>query len=298
MMTWTLGTIAATSLWAGGYLFAARRAGKQRDQLLQSMADQRLADYESGQQAGHELAEVSRVADELREAMGNLVTRGEAIEDMQRELHTVSEQLAQSDAKGDHLEAEIRRALEPVAAREDNTQSLKQELQQLLAPLLAREGQADAVQRAIATALDPVVSQERLAQSLRTLPVGKSRADLPQLLDAIVARAGLVHIVLSDAQGLAVAHSARTDKEAEALAAIASAYIALSERYPQFGQPAPVAFVATDTDRQSVVHRIFIVAGQRYVLSAKSKSRSLTPLVLDAALDKIEYLMAKEHWET
>ncbi|TPV93004.1 MAG: hypothetical protein B7733_22850 [Myxococcales bacterium FL481] len=293
MITWTLGTLAAACLWTGGYLLAARRARRQREQLVWEMAEPSAS---GGAHGGvePELARVSRVAEELRDAMGNLSAGGDAIEDMRRQLDVVSHRLAESDAKGDHLGAEIRRALAP---RGDDASAFKKELQGLLAPLLAREGEADAVKRAIATALDPVVSQERLAQALRDLPAGRSRTDLPRLLDAIVARAGLVHVVLSDAEGLAVAHSSRAANDAEALAAIASAYISLSERYPQFDQPAPQAFVATDTNNQTVMHRMFTVAGERYLLSATSKSRSLAPLALDAALDKIEPLMSKEHWE-
>ena len=151
------------------------------------------------------------------------------------------------------------------------------------------------MQRAVVDALDPVLAQEKLAERLRAIPSGRHRGDLPRILDAISKRAGLSALVLSDAEGLAVGSSSATDG-ADRLAAVAAAYLTLADRYAQLRVPVPQAFVARDATHQSVMHRIFSVQGERYVLSAVTKGAPLSPNALDTALDKIEHALGRERW--
>ena len=167
----------------------------------------------------------------------------------------------------------------------------------------ARAGGADAedadrvaaVRRAVVEALDPLLSQEQLAARLREIPAGRHPGDLGRLLDEIATRAGVSALVLCDAEGLAVASSSATF-DADRLAAVASAYLALADRYDQLGVPVPQAFVARDADHQSVLYRIFTVCSNPYVLSAVTKGTPLSPHALDAALDKIEHALRRQRW--
>ena len=144
-------------------------------------------------------------------------------------------------------------------------------------------------------ALAPVVAQELIGTDLAALDAGQGRADLNRLLDAVAKTAGLEAVLLSDASGLLLANSAHADR-AEIRAGVCALLVTLAEQLVRTGEPAPLAFVIHDEARRSAVSRVFSVDGERFLLTAVSAGRALTPTALDPVLRQIERLMGD--WTT
>ena len=104
-------------------------------------------------------------------------------------------------------------------------------------------------------------------------------------------------MVLGDAEGLVLASSSATE-DADRLAAAAAACSSLAERYAQLGIPVPQTFVAQDRVRRAVVHRMFSVHGERYVLSVVTFGPPPAPQTLEVALAALEPILERERWCT
>ncbi len=148
---------------------------------------------------------------------------------------------------------------------------------------------------AVAEALAPVVAQDQLGTALASIRLGTSRSDLHALLDAIAAEAGLEAVLLSDASGLLLANSG-DGARAEIRAGVSALLITVAEHLERTGEPAPMAFVLHDEAQRVAVSRLFTVDGGRFLLTAVSAGRPLSPQALDPVLRHVQRLMGD--WTT
>lgn len=258
-MTSLLLILAAAALWAGGYLVAARRGRQVRAELADSA--RRLRTHVTELEASLARGEAAAQASALFHS-----TVANALEPLSR--HERGVRALESD-----LRAELKHLLAPVLEKERDTGELKSSIRELLAPLSERE---------------------RVAQQLATLVVPRGgRAALPQLLTAIAARVGLECMLLSDADGLLLAAIGDTG-DGVALAGVSTLLVTFAERTAAAGAPAPIGVVVHDEANRMLLHRLFRVGSERYVLTAISRGRVIAPSALDPALGKIEELLAAE----
>ena len=134
--------------------------------------------------------------------------------------------------------------------------------------------------------LAPLVARESLGFELAHLdadPDSRGKG-LPILLDRIASKGGFGTVLLTDEVGLPLA-TTRGAAEVELLAAHSSLLLALVDRIAQSGAPAPMAVLVRDVSNQTVLHRVFRVAEDRYLLTAVAKGTLLAPDALDPGLD-------------
>ena len=60
--------------------------------------------------------------------------------------------------------------------------------------------------------------------------------------------------------------------------------------------PAPIAAVFRDQANQVVVHRVFSVGTERYVLTAVATGKSMAPDILDLTLKTVERIIDRARW--
>lgn len=139
--------------------------------------------------------------------------------------------------------------------------------------------------------IEPYNEDQRLHRALSTLDQEfSSRGELPDLLRRIAHRGGFTSVILSDEVGLPIATHGGAHV-AETLAAVSSLLLKLVDRLATAELPAPIGAVFRDVDNQLLVHRVFSVGGERFVLTAVTRARALNPDVLDPALIRIEALL-------
>lgn len=291
-----LALASSTALLASGYLFGARsgrraRAALQdelqrhgehaavREQLIAgrdqelALRDQQIALREQ------QLAELSHRTpdgDRIAALLGPLVTArsGDA------------EELRQ-------LRQELRQGLAAIDRTRADPEQLRRDLQRTIQPLLQRRDDTAAVRETVRELLAPMLDHERLGRELAQLPGGTSLGELPRLLDAIADRGGFSAVVLSDEVGLPLAASASA-RDVELLAGTASFVLTLADRAARDGAPRPLAVVVLDESNQHVLHRIFVVDGTRFTLTAVSRGVHVAPGALDAALAKLEAVLGRK----
>ncbi len=162
---------------------------------------------------------------------------------------------------------------------------------------LARRSQSEAssVQAEIARALAPILDRERIGSELARIETGSGTlAELPRLLDSIALRGGFTALLLGDEVGLPLAATTGA-KDVDAWAGGSSLLLSLSDRLAQGGSAPLSAVLLQDESGQLIVHRIFRVGRERYILSAQSRGQRLSPDALDAALGKVEAILDGRH---
>jgi hypothetical protein len=82
------------------------------------------------------------------------------------------------------------------------------------------------------------------------------------------------------------------DGGAVAVSGVSSMLLTFAERSVALGSPAPVAIMVHDEAHRLLLHRLFRVGDERYVLTAIARGRTIQPSTLDPALGKIEQLLA------
>lgn len=261
METLALAAVAAGLCLSGGYLVGVRRGMAAREALRRHLNGRH-----------DELAALRTEAQGLRTEVQ--VGRLE-IQDLRSELMG-----AQASAQGRTSEVPAFRA------------QIDDALRTLLGPLLERDAEARGLRETVQGLLGPMVERERLGLAISQLDRGlHSRGELPRLLTLIAERGGFATVLLSDAEGLPLA-SNDTREDPEQLAATTSLLLTLADRITQAGDPPPIAAVLRDEDNRVVLHRLFRVGDERYVLTAVTKGLFLPPDVLDPSLVQIERLLA------
>ncbi|MGN6103820.1 MAG: hypothetical protein ACTHU0_01830 [Kofleriaceae bacterium] len=285
-----LASLALGAMAATGWLLGARAGLSVRDRLGEHLATtgQRAAAAEArldevtfrAERTERELVHERELVALLREQHGELEARLAA-----SERATEAAQLAARDAG-----ATLDRATARQASQAAELASLRARFDADRAAGHREEARAVAeVQRVLA----PLVERERLGAELAQLDVGSgTRGELPHVMDALARIGGFSSVVLADEVGLPLAvNSGASDGDGERLAGMWSMLLALADRVVLSGAPEPRAIVVHDTANQTLLHRLFTSCGNRFVLTAVSRGRSLSPEVLDPALGKLERIL-------
>ncbi len=194
-----------------------------------------------------------------------------------RRANDLAERLAEH-----HQDAEARAlvesVLQPMAAREEETRSLENMVRSVLGPLAARE---------------------RIGWALSTIEARTAaHRDLPDLLDTIAQRSGLGTMLLCDEAGLPLASTSSSTLANDTLAAMSALLLNLVDRIEAAGSPAPFSAVFRDEANQVILHRVFSVGKERFVLSAATSGRAMTPDDLDPALDRVVHALTPSSAES
>ncbi|TNE51692.1 MAG: hypothetical protein EP343_03160 [Deltaproteobacteria bacterium] len=200
------------------------------------------------------------------------------LEAMQHQLNHILQPLSEQAQHSQVLEEELRKAMQSFSQRQADEASLKETLQEVLAP---------------------IVERERRELALSALPAHDSddRRGLPVLLNAIATEGGFTTVLLSDEVGLPLATN-NSAEDTDMFAGVSSLLVSMFDRIAESGQPTPMAVVLRDDDNQIVIHRVFRVQQERYVLTAVNKGTLLTPDALDPAVTPIEQALNRPTWST
>lgn len=68
--------------------------------------------------------------------------------------------------------------------------------------------------------------------------------------------------------------------------------LAVDDRVVLSGAPGAQSVVVHDAANQTLLHRLFTSSGNRFLLTAVTRGRTLSPEVLDPALGKLERILA------
>lgn len=258
-----LAMTAATALLASGYLFGAKRGRSARAALAADNA-----------QRAEVIAQRDRTIARLEQQIADHARQRPVGEQLLEELRQGLARIGQQHAHGNDanvLRSEVQKVLQPLLRKQDDTAALREMLREMLAP---------------------VVERERIGKELSRLEPGSSLGELPRMLDAIAEKGGFASVVLSDDAGLPLASSSNA-RDVEVLAGTASFLLTLADRAQRDGVPRPQAIVVLDESNQHVLHRIFTVDSARFTLTAVTRGVHVTPVALDAALGKLERVLAK-----
>ncbi len=140
----------------------------------------------------------------------------------------------------------------------------------------------------------PMLEKQRFGHELSQLEAGAvNLGALPRLLDSIAEKGSFQTVVLSDEMGLPLAASSKAS-DVDLLAGVAAMLLTLSDRIATGGAASPTSIVLQDEANQHTVHRIFSVAGVRYMLTAVTRGKYLSPEALDPALAKLGRVLTRQ----
>lgn len=303
IVTLTLVTLGATSALLGsGYLFGAQR-GRAARAALAAHADSReiaLREAETRlslerQTAEHDAArrqELESLISPLARREGTSREEIEKVEELKREVRAIARSLAERESGQDELRREVRGALASLAKQPGEEAKLEGQVRRLVAPLLQREDQSQKLRDALQQVLRPMMEREQIGRDLARLPSTSGLGGLPKLLDAIAERGGFTSVVLSDDVGLPLAASAGA-VDVDTLAGASSLLLTLADRAARDGAPAPQAVVVRDESNQTLLHRIFRVGDERFMLTAVARGVEVATSALDPALGTLERALAR-----
>jgi len=289
-----LALLGAAATATGGYLLAAR-AGRQSREVLE--ADLGRARVKISALNGEVSLGNSRIA-----ALQSALDRAQAQDNTAQEVATQVRSLlspmvgAQRAATAD-LQAQLGALADRIASGDDGVEqlgALREEVRSTLAPLLQKDRESQDLRDMMMGVLSPLMERERRAHDLTRL--GSSRASrhhLPKLLDMLARRGGFAAVLLSDEMGLPLGASSGA-RDADVLAGVSSLVFSLADRLETSGGPAPLAVLLRDASNQRVLHRIFSVGGERFLVTAVSKGSELSTDALDPALTALEGVLGAE----
>lgn len=275
--------VGAAVTGGGGYLVgvtAKRRACRQLEAdytSLQAHAEQLEANLAAQQTA-------SATTEQVREEMRSLITP------------IVGAQQASAAQIQAQIEGQLRELAHRFESEQDSGDrlaALREEIHQSIAPLLQQDRESKDIRVMVRDMLGPLMQKERRAQGLTKLAiVGRtSRQHLPRLLETVATRGGFSAVLLSDEMGLPLAASAGA-RDADVLAGVSSLILTLADRISKAGGPMPLAVLLRDAANQRILHRIFVVGNERYLVTAVSRGEDLTTDALDPALTALEDVLA------
>lgn len=296
----TVSAIAATAaglVFSSGYLFGAKRGVNVREALEEE-------ERQATMRADRLEERVAALASAANDAQGirtklEAVTRSlegrdetSVVQSLRTELHSLSTQIKDRETKDIELRAELRDEIASLARSGNDPVRFEQELRRIVGPLLARQNDTHGLRELVQKTLSPILDKERLGRELAQLESGSSLGELPRILDAIAQKGGFSSVVLSDDVGLPLAASTAA-KSVDWLAGMASLVLTLVERSERVGEPKPIGVVVHDESNQMLLHRIFRVGNQQFLLTAVSRGQDVAPSALDPALAKIERALSR-----
>lgn len=207
------------------------------------------------------------------------------MDDLKRERHALAEQ--REEQRSNLLRKDLIKLLE-LLLQQGNA------LRRMLFPLSKRIGEADDLRSTVEQVLSPLMQRERLESALASVERGGGRqSDLTLLLNEVAAIGGFRAVVLSDDQGLMLAHSDNA-WDLDRIAGMSSFLLVLAERMGRDDAPAPLSLMAHDEENSVMLCRFFRVRDSRLLLTAVSASAELTPTALDPTLSWVDKVLSDE----
>ncbi len=294
-----LAASAVVALLLAGYLFGARRGVSARRLLLTESRhqQQRAAQLEAKLQL---LAKSSEESSKIREHLEGVVrtleqrsSEGTTVQALRADMHSLARMIQDREAKDTAMRAELRSEIVSIAKTNNNNPvQLERELRRIVVPLLERQNDTKGLRELVQSTLTPMLERERLGRELAQIEGGSTLHELPRLLDGIAQKGGFSSVVLSDDVGLPLAASS-TAQSVDWLAGMASLVLTLVERAERASEPRPIGVVVHDESNQMLLHRIFRVGSQQFLLTAVARGIEVSPSALDPALGKLERALAR-----
>ncbi|MGB5282892.1 MAG: hypothetical protein WBN29_00185 [Polyangiales bacterium] len=165
-----------------------------------------------------------------------------------------------------------------------------------IAPLLQGAQRSEQLHADLKRQLQPLLERDQATSALANLdPAIAESGDLPNALTLIADAGGFGTVVLSDNVGLPMANN-KGGKDVEVHAGLSSLLLTMVDRVKGNELPAPIAAVFRDQANQVVVHRVFTVDSERYVLTAVATGKSMAPDILDPTLKTVERIIDRARW--
>lgn len=303
-----LAMASGTVLLASGYLFGAKRGRSARAALFTDLTRSRAELSLHGTTIAaqqQQVADLSREISRRAEPPGGAVTKElEAmlqplvdakagdVQELRQELRSFMRTLSDQERGQDALREELRQGFATIGKTSD-PEKLNRDMQRVLQPLLRKQEDTAALREMMREMLAPMIERDRIGKELSRLEAGSGLGELPRMLDAIAETGAFTTVVLSDDVGLPLAANGSA-LDVEMLAGMASFLLTLADRAERNGVARPQAVVVLDESNQHILHRIFSVDSVRFTLTAVSRGVYVAPGALDAALGKLEKLLAKK----
>jgi len=289
-----LALVGATATAGGGYLIGARAGRGARRGLESDLA-------QAQQHAFSVAAEVTLARSEvatLESSLAHERSASSTAEEVASQVRTlIGPMVGAQEAASANLQAQMRELGQRVVSGDDSVErldALRNELQQPLAPLLKQDQEKQGIQKMMLDVLGPLMEKERRARGLTLVsPSNRGRHQLPKLLDTLARRGGFSAVLLSDEMGLPLAASTGA-RDADVLAGVSSLVFSLADRVASSGSAAPLAVLLRDAANQRILHRIFAVEGNRYLVTAVSKGGEISTDALDPALAALEDILCSQ----
>ncbi len=289
-----LGLFGAAATAAGGYLFGVRAGRGARRSLEGELGQARDQTSALSGEVARARARAAALEASLQHERNGSVTAEAVASQVQTLLGPI---VGAQEAATANLQAQMRDLAQRVVSGDDSVErldALRKEVQQTLAPLIEQDRENQGLHKMMLDVLGPLMEKERRVNGLTLIsPNRRSRHDLPKLLDALTKRGGFAAVLLSDEMGLPLAASAGA-RDADVLAGVSSLVLSLADRVVTSGGPAPLAVLLRDASNQRILHRIFSVDGDRYLVTAVSKGGTLTTDALDPALAALEDILSSQ----
>jgi hypothetical protein len=201
------------------------------------------------------------------------------------------------------LSAQLERARSMVSSRAPLPDNSGQRVEEIasrvkaeIAPLLQGAQRSEQLHADLKRQLQPLLDRDQTTSALANLdPSIADAGDLPKALTLIADAGGFGTVVLSDNVGLAMANN-KGGKDVEVHAGLSSLLLTMVDRVQGNDLPAPIAAVFRDQANQVVVHRVFSVDSERYVLTAVATGKSMAPDILDPTLKTVERIIDRARW--
>jgi predicted regulator of Ras-like GTPase activity (Roadblock/LC7/MglB family)/gas vesicle protein len=275
-----LGLAGAVATGGGGYLVGVRARQRRIEQLTTELSGAQARSAALETSLAHE-RQSSQTAEQVATQVQSLITP----------------MVGAQQAAARNLQAQMQALAERVANDDDNVErldALRSELQHTLAPLLEQERQNQGIHKLMLDVLGPLMEKERRAQGLTLVsPNRRGRNHLPRLLDTLAHRGGFSAVLLSDEMGLPLAASSGA-RDADVLAGVSSLVLTLADRVTSSGGPAPLSVLLRDASNQRILHRIFSVGSERFLVTAVAKGGEISTDALDPALTALEDILASQ----
>jgi hypothetical protein len=205
------------------------------------------------------------------------------MEDLRHERRVLSEQ--RDEQRSSLLRKDLANLLEQLL-QQGNA------LQGMLLPLSRGIGESDKLRSTVEQVLFPLMQRQRLQSALSNVDTGGNhQSDLTLLLNEVAAIGGFRVVVLSDDQGLPLAHSDNA-WDLDRIAGMSSFLLVLAERIARDGAPAPLSLMVHDEENTVILCRAFRVRDARLLLTAVVAGAELTPTALDPTLSRVEKILS------
>jgi len=289
-----LALFGALATGGGGYLIGARASRRVREALEEDLE----ASRERGEGLTRELSSWQAKTASLQASLAHERKASSTAEQVASELRSlISPMVGAQETATRNLEAQMRQLAERVTDGDDSAErleSLRSELQQTLAPLLEQDRNNQGIHKMMMDVLGPLMEKERRVQGLTFVsPNRRGRSQLPRLLDTLNRRGGFAAVLLSDEMGLPLAASTGA-RDADVIAGVSSLVLTLADRVASSGGSAPMAVLVRDASNQRILHRIFSVNDDRFLVTAVSKGAEISTDALDPALAALEDILGSQ----